>query len=156
MKGAGRLDSSACALFPLRYSSTRISPLISLSLFSLFCCAVRNWLSAESVLSMQFYCKGLLAIILGVSDWDLKSVFASREEQWNIILPESWFASYSFGVLQYSLYELESGGVNHCTNTVPLRIAVWALRMLSLNCFSLRLKRDLMWEFISKTFQLMS
>lgn len=27
--------------------------------------------------------------------------------------------------------------------------------MLSLNCFSCRLKRDLMWEFISKTFQLM-
>lgn len=51
----------------------------------------------------------------------------------------------------------EPGGVNHCTIIVPLKIAIGdLLRMLSLNCFSLRLRRDLMWEFISKTFQLMS
>lgn len=55
------------------------------------------------------------------------------------------------------MYKPEPGGVNHCTITVPLKFANGdVLRILSLNCFSLRLKRDLMWEFISKTFQLMS
>ena len=60
------------------------------------------------------------------------------------------------GMLECFMCKLESGGVNHCTVTVPLKIAPGdLLRMLSLNCFSLRLKRDPMWEFISKTFQRM-
>lgn len=66
----------------------------------------------------------------------------------------------------YSLSALIPGGVFYVQarkgRSKPLyccsitRIAVGdLLGMLSLNCFSLRWKRDLMWEFISKTFQLM-
>lgn len=47
--------------------------MISLSLFNLLCCTVRKWLSAESVSSVQFSCKGLLAVILRLSEiWNLR------------------------------------------------------------------------------------
>lgn len=95
MKGSGRLGSLARVPFPLRCSSSWVSLLISLNLFCLVRCTVRNWLSAESVLCMQCYPKGPLIVLLGVSDWDLKPVFAVRENQWSVVLHESQFLSHS-------------------------------------------------------------
>lgn len=44
---------------------------------------------------MQCYPKGPLVVLLGVSDWDLKPVFAVREDQRSVVLHESQFLSHS-------------------------------------------------------------